>query len=223
MISKIKSSSLFFGMTEEEIKNCLACSNAQVRDFKKDEFIFYEEDEPKELLMLVEGAVSVGNNTDDGRRVIVATFDKPGELFGEVFVFLKKNGYDYYAQAATDVKILTIPKVFFFHTCAKDCDFHAKLISNMLSILASKAYLLNKKLQILSSGTLRQKIAKVILQNLTPEGKVKLNMNREELADYLNTARPSLSRELMNMQKDGLIQVVGKDIYIKNLRELKNI
>ena len=39
-------------------------------------------------------------------------------------------------------------------------------------------------------------------------------MNREQLADFLGVARPSLSRELMKMQKDGLIEVGRKSIRI---------
>lgn len=35
---------------------------------------------------------------------------------------------------------------------------------------------------------------------------MKLTMNREELADYLGTTRPSLSRELMKMQQEHLIE-----------------
>lgn len=35
---------------------------------------------------------------------------------------------------------------------------------------------------------------------------VRLAMNREELADYLGTTRPSLSRELMKMQQEHLIE-----------------
>lgn len=43
---------------------------------------------------------------------------------------------------------------------------------------------------------------------------VELHMNREQLADFLGVARPSLSRELMKMQKDGLIEVGRKSIRI---------
>ena len=39
-------------------------------------------------------------------------------------------------------------------------------------------------------------------------------MNREQLADFLGVARPSLSRELMRMQKDGLIEVNKKMIRV---------
>ena len=93
----------------------------------------------------------------------------------------------------------------------------------MLSILAQKAYFLNQKVQILSCATLRQKIARILLKNCRPDGKVLLAMNREELADFLNTARPSLSRELMKMQDDGLITIQKRDIFITDFDGLQNI
>ncbi len=39
-------------------------------------------------------------------------------------------------------------------------------------------------------------------------------MNREQLADFLGVARPSLSRELMRMQADGLVLVSKKTITV---------
>ena len=35
-------------------------------------------------------------------------------------------------------------------------------------------------------------------------------MNREELADYLAVPRPSLSRELMKMHREGYIDLKGR-------------
>ena len=43
---------------------------------------------------------------------------------------------------------------------------------------------------------------------------VELHMNREQLADFLGVARPSLSRELMRMQADGLVLVSKKTITV---------
>jgi len=223
MVSKLKNSPLFSGMSEADIENCLRCSKSEFASYEKDEMIFYQEDEPKRLLVLMEGAVAVCNDSSSGKRSIVATFDQAGELFGEVFLFLNRRKYDHYAQAVTPSKVLQIPRDFLYHTCGEDCGHHARLISNMLSILAQKAYFLNQKLQILSCATLRQKIAKVLLNNSLPNGKVILTMNREALADFLNTARPSLSRELMNMQEDGYIRTEKKEIYIVDFDGLRDL
>ena len=43
------------------------------------------------------------------------------------------------------------------------------------------------------------------------------------MADLLNTARPSLSRELMKMQEEGIIEIDKKHIIIKNIEALENL
>jgi Mn-dependent DtxR family transcriptional regulator len=92
----------------------------------------------------------------------------------------------------------------------------------MLGILAGKAYYLNNKLQLLTSGSLRQKIAKYLMDNCNNKKYVKLTMNREQLSAYLNVTRPSLSRELIKMQEDGLIEVDRDMVKIIDLDKLNS-
>lgn len=223
MTAELKDCPLFFGMSESDIENCLKCSGAEIVRYEKDELIFRQKETPSKLLVLAEGAVAVCSDSFAGKRSIVAAFDRPGELFGEVFLFLNRREYDQYAQAAAPSKILQIPKDFLYHTCGENCGYHAKLISNLLSILAQKAYFLNQKLQIVSCASLRQKVARVLLQNRSENGRVALPMNREELADYLGAARPSLSRELMKMQAEGLIRIEKKTIFLPRPDALQNL
>jgi len=223
MVSKLKNSPLFFNLSEADIENCLRCSKSKIILYEKDEIIFHQKDEPQKLMILVEGTVVVCNDSSSGKRSIVATFRQTGELFGEVFLFLSRREYDHYAQAVTASRVLQIPKDFLYHTCGEVCGHHTKLVFNMLSILAQKTYYLNQKLQILSCATLRQKIATILLQNCHADGRVVLAMNREELADFLNTARPSLSRELMKMQAEGLLRIKKRDIYIDNVERIQNM
>ena len=180
--------------------------------YEKEQPLFLQEDIPKKLFVLVEGSVIICRDTAMGKRNVITTISRCGELFGEVFLFLDMNRYDNYSIAVERAKVLQMPKEYLYHGCEKNCQFHTVLISNMLSILANKAYFLNQKLQILYGGSLRQKIARLLLQNAVGDGRVQLKMGREEMADFLNVARPSLSRELMNMQKDGLIGLEGKKI-----------
>ena len=222
MMFKLKNSPLFADMSEDDIQRCLTCSCAEVVTYEKEELVFLQSDKPSKVLILLEGTIVICNDSVSGKRSIVTTVERGGELFGEVFLFLNKQEYDHYAQAVTTVKVLQIPREFFYRTCGENCHYHAKLISNMLSILAQKAYYLNRKLQIMSCGTLRQKIIKTLLQNASEDGRVCLSMNREEFADFLNVARPSLSRELMKMQEEELIKIAKKEIVILQLEELQN-
>lgn len=48
-------------------------------------------------------------------------------------------------------------------------------------------------------------------------------MNRQELAEFLNVKRPSLSRELSNMQRDKIIEVYRSSVKITNIDKLREL
>lgn len=222
MIDKIKHSPLFSGLNVDEINNMLKCSNANIKEYQKDSFVFLYGDTPDKLYILIDGKIDICFDEQNGNRKIITTITQSGDLFGEVFVFLQKQKYENYASVTQNSTILEIPKEYLFSPCSKNCDFHKKLISNLMSILAHKAYYLNQKLNILSSNNLRQKICKLFLQNSVSNGEITINTNRENLADFLNVARPSLSRELLKMQDENLILIKNKKIFIKDFDKMKS-
>ena len=219
IISKIKDNALFYQMDDAEIEHSLSCCQAEIKSYDKNQKIFSQEDPPKSLYILISGSIVVCRDSLNGKRYIVTNI-REKEMFGEVYVFLEEEDYPYYALATLDSKVLEIPKTFFFNERQRNCNGHNLMIRNMLKILAEKAFFLNNKVQLLSHGSLRQKIAKFLLEYIDESMYVKLNMNREEFADYLSVARPSLSRELNNMQKDGLIEVDRDIIRVLNYSNL---
>lgn len=206
IVSNIKDNALFHQMEDEEIEHTLNLCQAEIKSYAKNKKIFSQEEPPKSLYILVSGSVIVCRDSLNGKRYIVTNINEK-EMFGEVYVFLEDEDYPYYALATSDSKVLEIPKTFFIHEGKNNGNGQDFLIKNMLKILAEKAFFLNNKVQLLSHGSLRQKIAKYLLEYVDETMYVKLNMNREEFADYLSVARPSLSRELNKMQKDGLVEV----------------
>lgn len=212
---------LFAGMSANDIKGVLTCSQAIKRDYQKDSIIFNEGDSAKKIFILLSGTVAVGKYTLEGNAISVAVFHEPGELFGEVFVFLEDGTYDYFAKAEDQAVVLEIPKKYITDRCAKSCGYHEKLLANMLMVLAEKAYFLNKKLEVVSGNSLRQKIARFLEQKADKKGMVMLQMNREALALFLGTTRPSLSRELMNLQEEGIILAERKNIQILDINALE--
>lgn len=218
IIEKIKDNVLFKGLTTDEIQSCLDCSKAILKDYDKNQIVFSQMDPPKSLYVLIQGSVVVCKDSPDGRRFIVTNIEE-NDIFGEVFVFLKNAEYENYVVANAKSKILEIPKEYFFSSCSNSCKGHSFIIQNMLGILAQKAYYLNNRVQLLTSGTLRQKICRYLLENYQ-DGSVKLTMNREELAAFFNVARPSLSRELIQMQDEGLIIAEKNVIKVPDLKLL---
>lgn len=218
-INFLKNTPLFLGI--DDVESCLSCGNSFKKTYAKDEILFYEGDVPETLCILVSGTVAVCKDFASGKRNILTIFDTPGEIFGEVYVFLQGKTYDHYTVAVSKAEILHIPKSFFYHTCNRCCPNHEALIKNMLSILAEKAYFLNQKLRIVSGSSLREKIVKMLVRGPSGKNYSPLSMSRDEMADYLGVARPSLSRELMKMQDEGLIKVEGRKIIICDFEKIE--
>ena len=93
----------------------------------------------------------------------------------------------------------------------------------MLEILSENNFTITRKLHIVTTSSLRERIAIWLLYAIDSKGVAELKMNREQLADFLGVARPSLSRELMRMQKEGLLKVSKKVIVVKDKAAMEQL
>lgn len=212
-------SDLFKNLTKEEIDSFIKENKGLRRSLKRGEEVFSQGEIPNYLFILEQGSVVVENISENGNRSIVNRFSKPGTVFGEVYLYLPERPYDYSCVCDVDSTILSIPKTAFV---MNDDNFkNSKVVNNMLLILSQKAFYLNQKLLIQSGKTLREKLSRFFLSN-SKESSLELEFNREELADFLGVTRPSISREIMNMKRDGLIDVVGNKV-ILNKEMLENL
>ena len=176
-------------------------------------YIFEQGGLPTRLFLLLSGQVQICKDFTSGKRDVLYLVE-PGNVFGEIFLFGDRKKYWYDAVAVTDVSVLEMPWDFFYHFCSNACDHHKQLTQNMLEILSEDNFKITRKLHIISTSSLRERIAIWLIDSMNENSVVELRMNREQLADFLGVARPSLSRELMRMQKDGLIEVSRKTIRI---------
>ena len=80
---------------------------------------------------------------------------------------------------------------------------------------------MNQKLRILGSGSLRERIVRFLVECQDSEGKIHMNLSREEMADYLNITRPSLSRELGKMQEEGILELDRRQILVKDQEKME--
>lgn len=215
---KLAQTELFRDIDQDDIAKIMKCTRAVTKEYQPGQYIFREEDTPEFLYLILEGNVSMVKDFASGRQDILYIASM-GDVFGEDFLKAGQGGYWFDAVAESRSVILLFPWRFFFEFCSNACGHHQQINRNMLEILSAKNLSMMKKLHILSSVTLREKICVWLLENLE-NGSVKLTMNREQLAAYLGVTRPSLSRELMRMQKEQLITVDKKQIRILNPDEL---
>ncbi|MDY2986499.1 MAG: Crp/Fnr family transcriptional regulator [Peptoniphilus sp.] len=212
-------SNLFFNMSEKEIERFLKDSDSFVKNFKSGEYIFNQGDRPEYTFIIEKGSVVVENIDSNGKKNIVNVFNSTGTVFGEVYMYLESESYDYSSYSNEDSKILCIPKKALL--LSRNDDLNLKIINNMLKILAGKSFFLNQKLLMMGAATLREKLIKYIL-NHSEEDELVLTLTRQEMGNYLGVPRPSVSRELMNMKKENLIEI-DKNKIIFNREKLENL
>lgn len=220
---KIENLPLFQELTTDEICRSMVCSQAKIEQYGKNSYIFCQEDRPSRLYFVLSGTVQLGQVNAAGRQNYME-YVREGQGFGEVDLFLEHKEYRYFAAAKSEVTVLAISRHFFYGTCEKNCEHHHKIIFNLLRIFAKEADRNTRKLHLLTSGSLRQRIAGYLMEQSGGKEEVVLTMKREELAAYLNTARPSLSRELSWMRDMGVIRLVSRSrIRIISFKDLQRI
>ncbi len=209
-----QSLAIFHGLSDEEIEKSLHCSRGKVISVSKGQFIYQQEDAPTRLYFVLEGSVELGSCNALGRLTRIRILHE-GECFGETELFLSADGYNSYAKAVLNTRLLSVPEEFFGGQCERCCMHHSRVVYNMLHVFAEKSEQDNRQIDLLTLGNLRQRIAAFLLEEQSKEGTgsriVHLSLNREELAAFLNTTRPSLSRMLLQMQEEGLLRLVSRN------------
>ncbi len=222
IIQTLEHSGLCREFTRNEISYLIEEKDTDIKRYEKGSFIFEENDTPDRLYVLIKGYVEVSKLTFSGKKILITTIENPGDMFAEVYMFMGKGKYDMSAQAVCESVVLSISSDFFENISYNvKADVSAKIRKNLMSIFAMKAYNLSGKVRLLGCGSIREKIALYLIENQTASGQIAKNPSREELADYLNVTRPSLSRELGNMEKDGIIRLDGRKITIVSQGKLE--
>jgi len=65
--------------------------------YKKDDFIYFEDEQSDHIYLIAEGRVKIGSNSEDGREITKAILS-PGEIFGELALVSEGKRSDF-AQA----------------------------------------------------------------------------------------------------------------------------
>lgn len=221
LVPLLKQCSLAMGMTDAEIRELLASAQVQQREYPKGEIVFHEGDMPRSLYILLKGEVHILKDTFSGRRIFLSEINEPGDMFGEVYEVLKQP-YDMYVETVTPVQLLEVSSDLFTLEAGGELSRSAlKIQRNLMRIFARKAYFMHNKIKVLASGSLREKIVRFLFIELQGKRELELSGSREFMAAYLAVTRPSLSRELSAMQREGILAVEGKVIKVLDMEKFE--
>lgn len=185
--------------------------NGKTIQYNKNTVICSEGEECKNIYLLIEGELKIYTYSFHENIYVIRTI-KEKEVFASQLLFASNNKFlgNIIANKKSVIKIIS--KDTFLNACLNDKQLFIKYLNN-----SSDNYMkLQNRLKVLSQKSIREKILFLLEQKTEHKNIKKIYINsKNELADYLNIPRPSLSRELIKLQNDGIIT------YSKHYIELK--
>jgi CRP/FNR family transcriptional regulator, cyclic AMP receptor protein len=216
----LRKTQLFARLTVSEMRTL--CARVSKRHFGRGETLFSEGDQCHGLFVVATGRIRIFKLSPSGREQVLAV-EGPGSSFAELPVF-DGGVYPASASALEDANVLFISRQDFQNYCRE----HPEVALKVLAVVGSRLRRLVGIIEDLSFTTVRQRLIALLLRlaqgggTSTKQGiRVELTTTHQDLAAELGTVRELVSRNLSRLQAEGLLEVDGRTIIVKDLSGLK--
>ncbi|MDA7847928.1 Crp/Fnr family transcriptional regulator [Sulfurospirillum sp.] len=190
MQRKLKEICLFGSLSEKQLNNLNKISN--IKNYKTGNILFYEGDEPKNLYFLLEGLIKL-YRYDKNDNINILSYYYSQALIGEAAT-LQRTPHQISAECETECTVLVVSFDEFERDFLNDPDIALGII---MQLVTKVKQLMNTNMQ----QTSMQKLAGLIFENHELFTKLK----KYKIAEILNMAPETFSRNLKKLQSDGVI------------------
>ncbi len=219
MFDLLAKTRVFNGLAAREVEKAMEGIHFQLRSYHNDDIIAYAGEAYDHLLLLIEGSVRGEISKFDGQQVVVSEIHAPGS-FAEAFLYASKNKLKINVKATSEVRLLSIGKEYLNRLMHKDI----RILENYLNIISNRFVIVTEKLNFMMIKTVKGRLAYYMLNRqevLNGAEQFPLGRTHQELAVFLGITRPALTRNLLEMKEEGIIDIDRKRVTIRN-RDMLN-
>ena len=220
LATALGNTALLSNLTPAELKTLAARTSRKL--FSAGELLFSEGEACTGLHIIARGKVRIFKSSVGGRVQVLAV-NVPGESVAELPVF-DGGPFPASAVAVDDAEIAYISRRDFHAYCME----HPEVALKMLQVVGSRLRRLVGIIEELSFTTVRQRLIVSLLKLAQSKGRktsagieFQLPATHQELANQLGTVRELVSRNLMRLQAEGMLEVDARRIVVKNLAGMK--
>lgn len=201
---------LFAGVKRAELGEMLSCLGSRTVEIAKGAPVFLEGVPVQFVGVVLSGGVQIVRDDYYGSRSVLAVVS-PGGIFAEAFACAGVDAMPVSAFALQPSTVLLLDCKRVLTLCPNSCQFHARLVTNLLQGMAQKNLALTRKIRYMSQKTTKEKLMAFLLDQAKEQGRSKfvIPYDRQGLADYLGVERSAMSAELGKLKRDGLIDTRG--------------
>lgn len=222
-IEYLKKIHIFEDLSPEELRE--VAKYIQVRNYRRNEYIFFEEEAEPGIYILVEGLVKLIKETSEGKSIIVRLVF-PGEVFGWIEWGKNVPKFKYTAMAALDSTLLYLSNRDFINLAIKYPAIAIKITCDATYNLLQTYEVLKS----IASGKVEERIAKLLLELAEKVGEkkngriiIKLPLTRQDIAEMTGTTVETTIRVMSKWKKQGIINTERGYIEIIKKEELQKL
>lgn len=191
----------------------------EFNEFKKNDFVYFEEDAADKVYLVNSGKIKIGYVTDDGDEIITAILSK-GEIFGEKAI-LGQESRSEFAQAIenkTSVCPITTPEMI--ELLRENKQFSLKIYK----FIGFRFKKLERRLQLLLFKDTKTRLKEYLKElaedfgytnKVTGDVVIRHPYTQKEIATLIGTSRPTLNILLNELQKEDYLRFDRKEIILK--------
>lgn len=198
IVNILQKINLFSSLSENELNDLATVSH--LSHYEKDSIIFTQGDMSKNLMILIDGVVSIYKHDSKGNEVVIGYFNRYA-LLAEAAT-LRKTPLPSSARFQTDGSLLKISLEGFESFLLS----HPKLSYEIIQSLLEKIELLQQNIHFNLAATSKEKVLNFYQKN----PKLALDLKQFEIASILGMTPETLSRNISKLLKENkLVQTAS--------------
>ncbi|NVK07743.1 MAG: Crp/Fnr family transcriptional regulator [Tenacibaculum sp.] len=207
-------------LTKDELIRITGCKTS--KKIKKGEVLFDEGEYINGVFCVKDGVCKVSKMSDNGRDQIIHLIRK-GDILGERSL-INNEASNLKAIAVNDMEVCFIPK----EEVLRDLENNSNFSMDVLKKMANSLKKADDVIVDMAQKTVKQRLAATLLLldskfDKNENGSININLSREDIANIIGTATESAIRLLSEFKKKKLIDLKGKEIFITDVKALKEL
>jgi len=193
---------LFQNIPLEELEANFELDSCILGHYKKESLIVQENDPCKSIGFILNGTLAIQSLSPTGEALTIQLFST-NECFGAALLYLQNPIYPFSLVTTQDSTIVFISFDQITLFIRKSPEFNL----NFIRYLSNRINVFKHKIQLLHLKDVRSKLVFYLSMEYKEIGSTdfKLRHTQVQIADFIDVARPSVSRELKKMMNDQLI------------------
>ena len=214
---------VFQNATDDDLQ--LILQNSVSRSAEEGEFFFFQGDSAQYLYVLTSGQIKLMQSNSNGQQVNLRTIH-PWQMFGALGAVRAEATYPASAQALEDSAALVI-KSDFLHSIAETRPY---LSFGLMNLMTSYIQEMQTRYRELATQRVEQRVANALLRlaaqigiKSEKETSIELSFSRQDVAEMTGTTLYTVSRQLSDWERKGIIETGRERIVILKPHELVRI